>query len=84
VLVSLPVVAALFVLMAYLRRRGELTFNRTAVLGTLGMCMVSFSISISNGQEVWKALIGAVIVGGACGAAVFGLMKLAGMDKPRQ
>lgn len=82
-MLGVPFVVAIFGLMAWLRRRSKLTFERTAALGTLAMFFVLLSARLENGQELWEAIVGALIIAPIVGFVLFGFLKWAGVFEPR-
>jgi hypothetical protein len=76
---SVVVVVALFAFMAYLRSQHRLTLPLAVLLATLAMWTVSFAGALENGQEVWKAAVGAVFFAIIVAGVVFGLLRLAGV-----
>jgi hypothetical protein len=73
--IGIPFIVAIFVALAVLKQRNQLTMGRTWILGTLAMFFVFVSSGSSNGQPLWAAAAGGAILALLAGIPFYFLLQ---------
>ena len=80
-MLAVPLVIVVFVVMAFLKRRGALTLGRAVALGAIAMFGILFVNALSIGTSPGWAAGSATLFTIIGTAIMYVVMKIAGMDE---
>jgi hypothetical protein len=78
--IGLAFVVPIFLLMAYLKQRGALTFGRAASLGTVAMFFVLMANGLTSDADLWKVVLSSIAFSLIVGGLIFGLFWIVGTN----